>query len=53
MQNNGLKEAMVTSETQTKDVEMNSVTLHFLPVACYAYTVGRNTLEHGMSLYGL
>ncbi len=53
MQNNGLKEAIVTSETQTVDVEMGSVVLHFLPVACYAYTVGRNTLEHSKSFYGL
>lgn len=53
MQNNGLKEAIVTSETQTVDVEMESVVLHFLPVACYAYTVGRNTLEHSKSFYGL
>lgn len=53
MQHNGLKEAIVTSETKTKDIEMDSVILHFMPVACYAYTVGKNTLEHSRSNYGL
>jgi predicted AAA+ superfamily ATPase len=43
---NGLKEAIVTTETITTDKEMESVVLHFMPAACYAYTVGENTLRH-------
>jgi hypothetical protein len=33
--------------------EMDNVVLHFMPVACYAYTVARNTLENTRFLYGL
>lgn len=53
MPNNGLKEAIVTTETQTCDKEMDDVTLHFIPVACYAYTVGENTLRQTQEMYGL
>lgn len=53
MSKNGLKEAIVTSETLTADKVMDSVILHFIPVACYAYTVGKNTLKHAQEMYGL
>ena len=53
MPKNGLKEAIVTTETITTDKTMESVVLHFMPVACYAYTVGENTLKHTQELYGL
>jgi hypothetical protein len=49
---NGLKEAIVTTETITTDKEMESVVLHFMPAACYAYTVGENTLRHTRERYG-
>lgn len=52
MPKNGLKEAIVTTETVTVDKVMDSVVLHFMPVACYAYTVGENTLKHTQELYG-
>lgn len=52
MPKNGLKEAVVTTETLTSDREMDQVTLHFLPVACYAYIVGENTLKHEKEMYG-
>ena len=53
MPKNGLKEAIVTTETLTADKEMDSVTLHFMPVACYAYTVGKNTLKQIQEFFGL
>ena len=53
MPKNGLKEAIVTTETLTADMEMDSVTLHFMPVACYAYTVGKNTLKQIQEFFGL
>lgn len=53
MPNNGLKEAIVTTETRTCDKEMDDVTLHFVPVACYAYTVGENTLRQTQERFGL
>ena len=49
---NGLKEAIVTTETITTDKVMESVVLHFMPAACYAYTVGENTLRHTRERYG-
>ena len=52
MPKNGLKEAIVTSETVTTDKMMDSVVLHFLPAACYAYTVGENTLKQTQELNG-
>ena len=53
MPKNGLTDAIVTSETVTMIKVMNNVVLHFMPVACYAYTVARNTLENTRLLYGL
>lgn len=53
MPKNGLEEAIVTSKTRTEDKQMREVLLHFIPVACYAYTVGENTLRHAREQYGL
>ena len=53
MPKNGLTDAIVTSETVTTMKEMDNVTLHFMPVACYAYTVAYNTLRITRSSYGL
>ena len=53
MPKNGLTDAIVTSQTVTMMKEMNDVVLHFMPVACYTYTVARNTLENTRFLYGL
>lgn len=49
---NGLKEALVTTETITTDKVMESVVLHFMPASCYAYTVGENTLRRTRERYG-
>lgn len=53
MPKNGLTDAIVTSETVTLTKKMQQVTLHFMPVACYAYTVASNTLKNTRMIYGL
>lgn len=53
MPKNGLTDAIVTSETVAVMKKMDSVVLHFMPVACYAYTVAYNTLRVTSSTYGL
>jgi len=53
MPQNGLKEAIVTTKTRTEDKQMKEVLLHYIPVSCYAYTVGENTLKHVQEYYGL
>ena len=53
MKTNGLTHAIVTSisETGKKDVPFGC--LQFMPVACYAYTVGENTLKVAKMSFGL
>lgn len=53
MPQNGLREAIVTTQTITLRKEMEAVVLHFIPVSCYAYTVAKNTLEATKQRYGL
>ena len=53
MPKNGLTDAIVTSKTVTMMKKMDNVVLHFIPVACYTYTVARNTLKNTRFLYGL
>ena len=36
-----------------REVALGNITLRFLPVACYAYTVARNTLNNSGSNIGL
>ena len=53
MKKNGLSYAMVTSLSETGLREMSYGSLLFMPVACYAYTVGQNTLRATKTAYGL
>jgi len=53
MNKNGLTDAIVTSETQTITKDLDHIVLHFIPVACYAYTVASNTLVSTRISYGL
>ncbi len=53
MERNAMSEALVTSIKETGLKEVNGKRLHFIPVACYAYIVGENTLNQTKSLYGL
>ena len=45
MKTNGLTHALVTTISETGKKEMPYGCLQFMPVACYAYTVGENTLK--------
>ncbi len=53
MKNNGLTHAIVTSISETGKKELPYGCLQFMPVACYAYTVGENTLRSTKKTYGL
>lgn len=50
---NSMDYAMVTTKTETGLKEMPFGKLQFIPVACYAYTVGQNTLESMKDSFGL
>lgn len=52
MDSNNLKQALATiGEIGWKD--LNGKKIYFLPVACYAYTVGENTINQSKSSYGI
>lgn len=53
MKTNGLTHAIVTSISETGMKEMPYGYLQFMPVACYAYTVGENTLKKTKESFGL
>lgn len=53
MEKNGLAQALVTSISQSGVKRLDFGTLHFLPSACYAYTVGENTLRQAKRSFGL
>ena len=50
---NKLSNALVTSISEFGLKELDGLKLHFIPVACYAYTVGMNTIEQTKNSYGL
>ena len=53
MTTNGLTHAIVTSISEAGKKEMPYGCLQFMPVACYAYTVGENTLRKTKISFGL
>lgn len=53
MEKNGLAQALVTSISQSGVKRLDFGTLHFFPSACYAYTVGENTLRQAKRSFGL
>lgn len=53
MEKNSLNSAVVTSITEEGTKEVNGLTLHFIPVACYAYTVEEITINQTKTVYGL
>lgn len=53
MKTNGLTHAIVTSISEEGKKEMPYGCLQFMPVACYAYTVGENTLKAAKKSFGL
>jgi predicted AAA+ superfamily ATPase len=52
MKKNNLTHALVTTKTASGDKETKFGNLKFMPVACYAYTVGENTLMRFNQHYG-
>lgn len=53
LEKNNMQEAIVTTRTQQGTKELDWGTIHYIPVACYAYTVGENTLRQTQENYGL
>ena len=53
MEKNHLSQALVTSISQAGMKNMDFGKLHFIPCACYAYTVGENTLRQAKRSFGL
>ena len=53
MKNNSLTHAMVTTISEIGKKEMPYGCLQFMPSACYAYTVGENTLKSTRQSFGL
>ena len=53
MEKNHLSQALVTSIDQAGVKDMDFGKLHFIPCACYAYTVGENTLRQAKRSLGL
>ena len=53
MKTNGLTHAMVTSMSEMGKKEMPWGCLQVMPAACYAYTVGENTLKSTKQSFGL
>ena len=53
MEKNQLQQALVTSISQAGLKETSFGRLLFIPSACYAYTVGENTLRQAKKSFGL
>ena len=53
MEKNHLSQALVTSIDQAGVKDMDFGKFHFIPCACYAYTVGENTLRQAKRSLGL
>ncbi len=53
MAKNSVNEALVTSINEAGIKRINGLDFHFMPVACYVYIVGENTINQARSVYGL
>ena len=53
MERNNMSYAMVTSKTMLGPQETSFGHLQFIPVACYAYTVGKNTMRSIKNSFGI
>lgn len=53
MDKNLMNEALITSITESGVRNINGCNLHFMPVACYAYIVGENTINQTKNSHGL
>lgn len=53
MEKNQMDHALVTSISRCGCKEIDSLQLQFIPTACYAYTVGENTMNRTKESFGL
>lgn len=53
MDKNLMHDALVTTTTLSGVRNLNGKNIHFMPVACYAYVVGKNTINQTKSVFGL
>jgi len=53
MRKNAMSEALVTTKNSMGVMVTSFGKILFMPVACYAYTVGEKTLKHLYNKYGL
>lgn len=53
MDRNSMQDALVTTTTLSGIKDLNGKKIHFMPVACYAYIVGENTINQTKTQYGL
>ena len=53
MEKNQMDHALVTSISRCGCKEADNLRLHFIPTACYAYTVGENTINRTKESFGL
>ncbi|MCQ2310292.1 MAG: ATP-binding protein [Paludibacteraceae bacterium] len=53
MKTNQLTQALVSTKTTTSTRTVNNMSIQFMPVACYAYLVGKNTLNYTMQSLGI
>ncbi len=53
MEKNNIDHAVITTISKAGSKHINDKTLQFIPSACYAYTVGKNTFAKTKNVYGL
>lgn len=53
LEKNNLTQGWVTSISNFGNKELETANLYFIPAACYAYTVGKNTLHQLKNSFGL
>ena len=53
MERNKMDKAIVTSISKSGPIKYGDLTYQFIPVACYAYIVGYNTLQQMRESFGL
>lgn len=53
LERNQMSHALVTSISKSGSIKIEDITLQFMPVACYAYVVGENTMNQTKVFYGL
>ena len=53
LERNNMRNAWVTTISKFGNKDLGNANIHFLPAACYAYTVSKNTLNQVKNSFGL